>query len=129
MKKFLVTSVLAFSTSAFAAGSPSVSGQWAVHNSIAGNESDQACTLIQTDNKITGTCKSAEGKDLPVTGSVDGNKVTWQYDSEYNGSPLTLIYTATLDDSGKIAGNVEVQPFSVTGDFTATPVKDVSKQQ
>ena len=127
MKKFLVTSVLAFSTSAFAAGSPSVSGQWAVHNSIAGNESDQACTLIQTDNKITGTCKSAEGKDLPVTGSVDGNKVTWQYDSEYNGSPLTLIYTATLDDSGKIAGNVEVQPFSVTGDFTATPVKDAAK--
>jgi len=127
MKKFLVTSVLAFSTSTFAAGAPSVSGQWAVHNSIAGNESDQNCTLVQTDNKITGTCKSAEGKDLAVTGSIDGNKVTWQYDSEYNGSPLTLIYTATLDDSGKIAGNVEVQPFSVTGDFTATPVKDAPK--
>ena len=39
---------------------------------------------------------------------------------DYNGSPLTLTYTATLDDSGKIAGNVEVDPFGVTGDFTAT---------
>jgi hypothetical protein len=36
---------------------------------------------------------------------------------------LTLVYTATLDDSGKIAGIVEVQPFGVTGDFTATPSK------
>jgi hypothetical protein len=126
MNKILATSVLAFASSALAAGTPSVSGQWTVHNSIAGNESDQNCTLTQTDNKISGTCKSQEGKDLQVTGSVDGNKVTWQYQSEYNGSPLTLVYTATLDDSGKIAGNVEVQPFNVSGDFTATPVKEGS---
>lgn len=126
MKKFLASSVLVFASSAFAAGT-GLTGQWAVHNSIAGNESDHTCTLVQTDNKITGTCKSAEGKDLAVTGSVDGNKVTWQYQSEYNGTPLTLVYTATLDDSGKVAGNVEVQPFNVTGDFTATPVKDTSE--
>lgn len=126
MKKLLATSVLAFASTAFAAGTPSLTGTWAVHNSIAGNESDHNCTLVQTDNKIAGTCKSAEGKDLAVTGSVDGNKATWQYESEYNGSPLTLVYTVTLDDSGKLAGNVEVQPFNVTGDFTATPVKDAS---
>ena len=127
MKKVLATSVLAFASSAFAAGSPSLTGQWAVHNSIAGNESDQNCTFAQTDNKLGGSCKSSEGKDLAVTGSIDGNKVTWQYDSEYNGSPLTMVYTATLDDSGKIAGNVEVQPFNVSGDFTATPSKDPGK--
>lgn len=127
MKKLLAASVLVFASSAFAAGTPSLTGQWSVHNSIAGNESDQNCTFVQTDNKITGSCKSAEGKDLAVTGSVDGSKVTWQYESEYNGSPLTLVYTATLDESGKIAGNVEVQPFSVTGDFTATPSKDAAK--
>lgn len=129
MKKLLAASALVFASSAssFAAGTPSLTGQWSVHNSIAGNESDQACFFVQTDNKITGTCKSAEGKDLAVTGSVDGSKVTWQYESEYNGSPLTLVYTATLDDSGKIAGNVEVQPFSVTGDFTATPSKDAAQ--
>lgn len=127
MKKILAASLFVLASSAFAAGASSLTGQWTVHNSIAGNESDHNCTLVQTDNKITGTCKSAEGKDLPVTGNVDGNKVTWQYDSEYNGSPLTLVYTATLDDSGKITGNVEVQPFNVTGDFTATPSKDSSK--
>ena len=126
MKKLLASSALLFAASAFAAGAPSLSGEWSIHNSIAGNESDQACKFVQTENKLTGTCKSQD-KDVDVTGTLDGNKVTWQYDMDYNGSTLTLIYTATLDDSGKIAGSVEVQPFSVTGDFTATPSKEASQ--
>ena len=118
MKRLLAISTFLFASSAFAA--PKLTGQWTIHNSIAGNENDQECKLVVTDNKITGSCKSQD-KDLPVTGTLDGNKVTWQYQSDYNGSPLTLIYKATLDDSNKIAGTVEVQPYGVTGDFTATP--------
>ena len=124
MKKLLASSALLFGCAAFAAGAASLTGQWTVHNSIGGNESDQECKLVQADNKISGSCKSMEGKDLAVTGSLDGNKATWKYDSDFNGTPLTLTYTATLDDSGKIAGSVEVQPFGVTGDFTAVPSKD-----
>ncbi len=121
MKTLAALSTLLFAASAVAA-TPSLTGQWSVHNSIAGNESDQTCKFVETDNKITGTCKGEESdKDAQVTGSVDGNKVTWKYDMDYNGSPLTLTYTATLDDSGKVAGNVEVDPFGVSGDFTATP--------
>ena len=128
MKKLLAASALLIASSVFAAGSPNLTGQWTVHNSIAGSESDQQCKFVQTENKLTGTCKSAESdKEVQITGSLDGNKLTWKYDSEYNGSPLTLVYTATLDDSGKIAGSVEVQPFSVTGDFTATPSKEAAK--
>jgi len=118
MKRLFATFALLFTSSAL--GAQSLTGQWAIHSNIAGNESDQQCRLVMTDNKITGTCKSQD-KDLQVTGTVDGRKVTWQYQSDYNGSPITLIYTATLEDSGKIAGTVEVQPFGVTGDFTATP--------
>ena len=127
MKKLLTAALFAFAVSAFAAGAPDLNGNWSIHNSIAGNESDQMCQLIVKDNAISGSCKSAEGKDLPVTGSIDGNKVTWKYDTDYNGSTLTLTYTATLDDSGKISGNVQVDPFGVTGDFTATPSKDAAK--
>jgi len=127
MKKLLALSALVIASSAFAAGAPSLTGTWSIHSSIAGNESDQACKFVQTDNKLTGTCKNQEDKDLPVTGSLDGKKLTWQYESDYNGSPLTLIYTATLDDLGKITGSVEVQPFGVTGDFTATPSKEAAK--
>jgi catechol 2,3-dioxygenase-like lactoylglutathione lyase family enzyme len=116
MKRLLAISAFLFASSAFAA--PNLTGQWTIHNNIAGNENEEVCELAVTDNKITGSCKSQD-KDLPVMGTVDGNKVTWQFQSDYNGSPLTLIYKATLGDSNKIAGTVEVQPFGITGDFTA----------
>jgi hypothetical protein len=126
MKALLASAALLFASSAFAAGAPSLSGEWSIHNNIAGNESDQVCKFVQTDNKLSGTCKGADN-EIPVTGTLDGNKATWKYDMDYNGTALTLTYTATLDDSGKIAGSVEVQPFGVTGEFTATPAKDSSK--
>ena len=127
MKILLATFALLFASSAF--GAQNLTGHWAIHNNIAGNENDQVCELAVTDNKITGSCKSQEDKDLPVTGTVDGNQVTWQYQSDYNGSPLTLIYKATLNDSSKFAGTVEVQPFGITGDFTATPAPGVQSAQ
>ena len=127
MKKLLAASALVYTASAFAAGASNLTGQWTVHNSIAGNESDQLCKFVLTDKKLTGSCKSQEDKDLEVTGTLDGDKLTFKYKSDYNGTPLTLTYTATLDDSGKIAGSVEVQPFGVMGDFTATPVKNAGK--
>jgi len=127
MKKLLASSVLLFASSAFAAGAPGLTGQWSVHNNIAGNESDQACTFSVADNKISGSCKSIEDKDLPVSGTIDGNKATWQFKTDYNGSELTMVYAASLEDSGKISGRVEVQPFGVTGDFTATPSKEAAK--
>lgn len=127
MKKFLAASAFLVASSAFAAAAPNLTGNWTIHNNIAGNESDQPCKFVLTDNKLTGTCKSSEGNDVQITGTLDGDKVTWKYDSEYNGTPLTLTYSATLDDSGKIAGSVQVDPYGVTGDFTATPLKEPAK--
>jgi hypothetical protein len=126
MKTLLASTALLFASSAFAAGAPSLTGQWTVHQNIANNESDQECKFVQTDDKLTGSCKSND-KDVQITGSIVGTKLTWKYDSDYNGTALTLTYTATLDDSGKIAGSVEVQPFGVTGDFTASPSKEAGK--
>ncbi len=121
MKALFASAALLFATTAFAAPA-SLTGDWSVHNNIAGNESDQPCKLVQTDNKISGTCKTADGGEAQVSGSIDGNKATWKFDMDYNGTALTLTYTATLDDSGRVAGGVEVQPFGVSGDFTATPL-------
>jgi hypothetical protein len=125
----MLASVSVFAGSAFAA--PAINGQWKVHNSIAGNESDQVCSFTLTDTTLSGSCKTEQG-DAKVTGSLKDNKLSWQYNSDYNGSPLTLNYTATLGDTAdKIAGIVEVDPFGVSGDFTATPVKadDATKKQ
>jgi hypothetical protein len=127
MKLTMLPTLLLFvATSALAATAPNLTGQWTVHNSIAGNDSDMECKFVQSESKLTGSCKAVD-KEVQVTGSIDGNKVTWKYDSEYNDSPITLTYTGTLDDSGKIAGSVDVDPFGVTGDFTAVHSKEAGK--
>ena len=125
MRILLSAAILLASASAFAAGAPSLNGNWNIHSSIAGNESDLTCNFIQTDAKLTGSCKGE--KEIPITGNVEGTKITWKYDVDHDGTPLTLTYTATLSDSGTFTGSVEVAPFGITGDFTATPSKEPGK--
>ena len=122
MKELLILILASLAPLAFGATTPNLAGQWKVHNSIAGNESDQDCTFAQTENKLSGSCKS-EDREVQVTGSVEGKNVTWKYDTEYNGTAITLTYTASIEDAGKIAGSVEVEPYGVSGDFTATAAK------
>jgi len=96
----------------------SITGSWKLHQSIAGNDSDSSCTFTQKDNALSGTCDSPQGS-AKFSGTLDGKRITWSYASEYNGSPLTLKYDGTFD-AGKITGTVTVDPFGVSGDFTAT---------
>ena len=121
----MILSLVLASTSvlALAADNASVGGKWNVHNNIAGNESDTVCTLTQTGADLTGTCKSENGEGK-ATGKVEGTKITWSYDSEYNGTPLTVKYSGTFDSAAsKITGTVTVEQFGVDGDFTATAAK------
>src|ERR1700733_2908248 len=93
----LLATISFFTSSIIAADVPNIAGQWTIHQSIAGNESDQDCTFTVADGKIAGTCK-VNDQTPKVTGTVDANKFTWKYDIEYNGSTLTLTYTGSLDD-------------------------------
>jgi hypothetical protein len=124
--KILLLSALLVSSAlpALAADNATLTGKWKIHISVAGNESDRDCTLTQTDDVISGTCTGAEMKEVQVTGKVDGTKVTWSYDSEYDGGPITLKYSAKLNViDGKFSGTVYVDPYGVDGDFTATAEK------
>ncbi len=119
MKALLLTFALASAASlAMAADSPSVSGTWQLHQSIADNESDSSCTFTQNNQDLTGSCHSDNGSGN-ITGKVDGKKITWVYKSEYNGGPITVTYHGTLA-ADKITGTVDVAEYSVDGDFTAT---------
>ena len=121
LKPILACSLFALAASAaVAADSASLTGQWKLHSSIMGHESDQECTFTQKDAAITGTCKSDRGT-VEVTGTVDGKKVTLKYATDYNGMDITLAFTGALNNAGAIEGDVEVQPMGVGGSFTATP--------
>jgi hypothetical protein len=117
--KTLSISLLLMSSLAFAqTETASVAGTWKLHSTVAGNESDSSCTFVQKDNELTGTCKSEQGESK-LTGKVDGRKISWSYNADYNGTALTITYSGTVAGD-KISGDESVDPFGVSGDFTAT---------
>ena len=121
----LLLSVLLASTAAvsFAADNPTLNGKWKIHNDIQGNESDVTCTFTQKDKDLSGSCTTDNG-DKPLSGTVDGKTIKFQYDSEYEGTPLTAKYSGAFDSSGaKLAGTITVDAFGAEGDFTAVPAK------
>lgn len=95
-----------------------LTGEWKITGEVQGTPIDDACTLVHTDAKLTGTCMLG-GKQYETTGSVDGNKVTIKHGGEYNGDPLTLTYSGALADDGSIAGSIMVYPMNVDGSFSA----------
>lgn len=120
MRTLFLSILLAYaSVLAVRADNVSLNGKWEVHSNVAGNESNVECTFTQKDNDLGGSCATDNG-DRPVTGKVNGTKITWSYDSEYEGTPLTVKYSGTIDSAAsKLSGSVSVEQFGVDGDFTA----------
>ena len=107
---------------ALAAPADSVSGTWLITGAVAGNSLESTCTLVVAESKISGSCKNAEGKENGITGEVKDGKVVFEHGGDYQGTELKIIYTATLPSATEMKGTIEVKPFDVGGEFTATPV-------
>jgi hypothetical protein len=121
MKPTLVLLVLAATSGlVHAQTAPSINGKWKIHTVMV-QESDSTCTFTQKDKELTGACEGDKGK-FNVTGKADGNKFTWSYKTDYNGSPLTISYDGKLGSDAKMSGSASVAEMSLDGDFTA--VKD-----
>ncbi len=122
--KTIVLSFLLFSVPVIApaAEDTSLAGQWKMHSSIAGHDSDFDCTFTQNNQDLGGTCKTTEAT-LTISGKVEASKVTFQYKTTYEGQELTIVHSGKVESPAKITGSVEVQPMGVTGDFTASQVK------
>ena len=56
--------------------------------------------------------------DRAVTGEVNGQKVQFHYDVDYDGNNITVNYTGTLESDTQIKGTVETS--GTSGEFTAT---------
>jgi hypothetical protein len=106
---------------ALATPADSVSGTWLIKGEVAGNPLVTTCTIVSAESKISGTCKSAEGKESPIIGEVKEGKVIFEHGGDYQGQELKIIYTGTLPSAKEMKGTIEVKPFDVSGEFTATP--------
>ncbi len=109
--------VLLFAAAAAFAGD--VSGKWNIDGSVAGYELKTTGTLKQEEAKLTGTCKTGDQKAEEVTGEVTGDKVVFKHGGDYQGTALTITYSAKLAEDGTMKGDINVAPFDAAGDFTA----------
>lgn len=122
MNALLIAAAVASLTVVPAAANEKFSGEWKIRNDIASNVSEFTCTFTQKAAELTGGCTTEQGP-VEITGSAEDSSISWVFKSVYNGGPITLTYKGSLGTDGSIAGSVTVEEFSVTGDWTATPVK------
>lgn len=94
------TIVLAFALALFAAApsaasAQSVAGTWdASMNTPGGPRAFKVILQVKGDS-LSGTVKRATG-DVPLSGFIKGNDVTFSYSIDYGGNPITLTVTATV---------------------------------
>jgi hypothetical protein len=122
VKRLLLAALALVPIAAVAAQSVSVSGRWEVSASVGGTSSSMDCAFTQKDADLTGKCEIDQAPH-EIAGKIDGKTVTWQFNTQYEGQTLTVVYSGTLDSADTMAGTVDVQPLSVSGDFTAKRAK------
>ncbi|HET8654427.1 MAG TPA: hypothetical protein VFL93_02750 [Longimicrobiaceae bacterium] len=100
----------------------SVAGTWQIKGDVMGNPLNEVCTITQEGSSLKGSCTSAASdKSYDLTGELKDGKITFRHGGDYQGEALTIVYTGTLDSPAEIKGTVDVQPYDVSGDFTAVP--------
>lgn len=100
----------------------SVPGTWQLTGDIAGSPIKTTCTMWQTGTSLSGNCTNETGAPYVLTGEAKDGKITFQYEVDYQGQTLTIVYSATLSAPRQLKGTVEVKPLGVQGTFAALPV-------
>ena len=84
------------SVSAQSVAAQSVAGEWNASMNTPGGTREFKIIFQVKGDSLSGTVKRTSG-DVPLSGTIKGNDVTFSYSIEYGGNPLTLTVAATLD--------------------------------
>lgn len=114
MKQLLMALFVIFA--ALGAQAAHLAGNWDIDGSVYGNAVKYTCAFQQNGDVLSGTAHLGD-KDYAVTGSTKDQTATWQFDVDYNGAPLTLVFDGALSSETAIKGTIAVS--GVTGEFTA----------
>src|SRR5579884_3761306 len=71
-----------------------VSGKW--KGQIEGSDQDTVFDFKVDGTALSGTMTREGGKAFPLKGSIDGDKISFTVDSEWQGSPAKLIGKGTV---------------------------------
>ena len=116
MMKSLAFALCAVALAAATLAAADVSGTWNVDGDVVGNPVKFTTVWKQDGEALSGTANLG-GKDVPVSGTVKENAVTFELDTESNGTTYHMVFTSTLGDDGGLKGTIAVA--GVEGTFTA----------
>ncbi len=127
--KWMIALVCAAALPAVAAAPPDVdvTGNWALTGEVSGVQVVETCTLVQKDVALSGSCTTSTGK-YDTTGKIDGRTATFKHGGNYQGTDLIITYTGKLGSDGAMTGTMDVDPFNVTGSFSAKKSADAAAQ-
>ena len=99
MKKAIRSAFFAFGLALIftvgASAQKTVAGEWdAVFNTPGGAQSLKLILKVDGE-KLTGTAKRSRG-DVPLTGTIKGEDITFSYTIEYNGNAVTLTFAGEV---------------------------------
>jgi hypothetical protein len=117
----LVASAPAARAQAAPADAPAdFSGVWSFAGEVQGVEVTETCTLTQSaDAKVAGSCDTSAGGKFDAAGAVTGKTLIFHHGGQYNGTDLVMTYTGKVGSDGIVTGTIDVDPFGVSGSFTA----------
>ena len=84
--------VLAFLTMVALVAAADVNGKW--KGSMG--QGDAVFTFKAAGSEVTGTMLGGEGKEHPLRGTIDGDKISFTVDSEWQGNPVKLVAKGTV---------------------------------
>lgn len=98
LPSFFLIGLFLFTTAVASAQTASVAGEWdAVYNTPGGARTFKLVFSVDGE-KISGTAKRSNG-DVPITGTIKGEDISFYYTISYNGNAVTLSFT------GKVKGD------------------------
>lgn len=72
-----------------------VSGKW--KGPLDGGEGEVQFTFKLDGSSLSGTMSGAENKAFPLTGKLDGDKIAFSVEFEWQGTPLKLVVNGKVD--------------------------------
>jgi len=74
-----------------------VTGKW--KGPLDGGEGDVLFTFKVDGTALSGTMSGGESKAFPLTGKIEGDKITFSVEFEYQGTPMKILVNGTVADA------------------------------
>jgi hypothetical protein len=82
-----------------------IAGKWEISREGRNGTTTSPVTFEQEGDKLKGTVAGREGREFPLTGKVEGNKVQFSFQAPSMGGPGGSGETRTVEYSGTVDGD------------------------